>query len=251
MRYSETIREMNLLTSKGEEFNSTDYLYISLFIGAINKIEHRYLKRTNPFSNGIVEEVVEREYSSELKTKVFTMFLENYPESNPFGLLCDHEGSKTFSTKAWDVLCTEDRYPDIIIHKGDSPKDGIQELVCEVKRLSQIRADNMLLDLNKLITISGTKIWGGYGYRIPVFLVSNGTKLQLIEKCKKFKNKKCEIIDLLSEKTNKIKKMTFAEYATLHQERLKNILCISHPKEGKVEICTVFDVVKSKIIKDK
>ena len=159
MRYSETIKRMNLLTSKGEELNTIDYLYIDHFISAIKRIQQRYLKRPNPFSDGIAEEVVEREYSSELKTQVYSMFQENNPESNPLGLLCDHEGSKTYSTKAWDVLCTEDRYPDIIIHKGDSPKDGIQELVCEIKRLSQLGADNMLLDLNKLITISGIEIW--------------------------------------------------------------------------------------------
>lgn len=247
MRYSETIKKMNLLTSKGEELNTTDYLYIDYFISAIKRIQQRYLKRPNPFSDGIAEEVVEREYSSELKTLVYSMFLENYPEYNPLGLLCDHEGSKTFSTKAWDVLCTEDRYPDIIIHKGDSPKDGIQELVCEIKRLSQLGADNMLLDLNKLLTISGTEIWEGYGYRIPVFLASNGTKSQLFEKCGNFRNNKHIIIDLLSDENTK-EEMTFSEFVTKHQERLKNILCICHSEEDKVEVCTIYDVVKSQII---
>ena len=247
MRYSETIKKMNLLTSKGEELNTTDYLYIDHFISAIKRIQQRYLKRPNPFSGGIAEEVVEREYSSELKTLVYSMFQENNPESNPLGLLCDHEGSKTYSTKAWDVLCTEDRYPDIIIHKGDSPKDGIQELVCEIKRLSQLGADNMLLDLNKLLTISGTEIWEGHGYRIPVFLVSNGAKSQLFEKCGNFRNNKHVIVDLLSDENTK-EEMTFAEYVTKHQERLKNILCICHSEEGKVEVCTVYDVAKSKIM---
>ena len=246
MRYSETIKKMNLLISKGEELNTTDYLYIDNFISAIKRIQQRYLKRPNPFSDGIVEEVVEREYSSELKTQVYSMFQENYPESNPLGLLCDHEGSKTFSAKTWDVLCIEDRYPDIIIHNGDSPMDGIQELVCEIKRLSQLGADNMLLDLNKLMTISGTEIWEGHGYRIPVFLVSNGTKSQLFEKCGNFKNNKHVIIDLLSENTNE--EMTFAEYVTKHQERLNNFLCICHSSEGKVETCSVYDVVKSRIM---
>ena len=246
MRYSETIKKMNLLTSKGEELNTADYLYIDHFINAIKRIQQRYLKRPNPFSDGIVEEVVEREYSSELKTLVYSVFQENNPESNPLGLLCDHEGSKTYSTKAWDVLCTEDRYPDIIIHKGDSPKDGIQELVCEIKRLSQLGADNMLLDLNKLITISGIEIWEGHGYRIPVFLVSNGTQSHLFEKCGNFKNNKHVIIDLLSDNNTK-EEVTFAEFVTKHQERLKNILCFCHIEEGKVEVCTVYDVVKSKI----
>ena len=111
--------------------------------------------------------------------------------------------------------------------------------------MSNLGSKEMLLDLNKLITISGSEIWDGYGYRIPVFLVSNSTKAQLEKKIKSFGNSKYMVYDLLYGKNNK--EMTFSEYVTENQERLKNIICFCHQKEGIVEMCTVFDIVKTKI----
>ena len=139
-------------------------------------------------SNGEEVEVVERDYSSELKTQVCMYFNEDSPNSNPLGLDCDHEGSKTFFTKSWNIICSDDKYPDIIIHKGDLLEKGVQEIVCEIKRMSQLGSKEMLMDLNKLITTSGSEIWNGYGYRIPVYLVSNGTKDQLEKKIKSFRH---------------------------------------------------------------
>lgn len=169
----------------------------------------------------------------------------NCPNSNLLGLYCDHEGSKTFFTEAWNILCCDDKYPDIIIHKGDLPEGGVQEIVCEIKRMSKLGSKEMLLDLNKLITISGCEIWKGYGYRIPVFLVSNGTKEQLEKKIKNYRNSKYTVYDLLHGKDNK--EITFSEYVTENKERLKNILCLCHSAENVVETTTIYDVAQSKI----
>lgn len=245
MAYIDEIREMNLETSKGERFNENDLFYINALHTAINNIRQRYLKRITPLSNGEEVEVVERDYSSELKTQVCMCLIKDFPNSNPLGLDCDHEGSKTFFTEAWNIIYGDDKYPDIIIHKGDLPERGIQEIVCEIKRLSQLGSKEMLMDLNKLITISGCEIWKGYGYRIPVFIISNGTKDQLEKKIKSFGHSKYTVFDLLLGKNNK--EMTFPEYVTENQARLKNILCLCHSAEKVVETTTIYDVVQSKI----
>lgn len=247
MAYIDEIRKMNLETSKGERFNENDLIYINALYTAINNIEQRYLKRITPLSNGKEVEVIEREYSSELKTQTYTVFRDD--DSNPLCLYCDHEGSKTFFCKPWDSLCSDDKYPDIIIHKGDLPESGIQEIVCEIKRLSQLGSEKMLVDLNKLTTISGREIWEGHGYRIPIFIVSNGTKAQLEDRIKNFKNVKYTIHDLLLGKRNR--RMSFKEYVTENQERLKNVICLCHSVEAIVETCTVYDVVRSKIGREK
>lgn len=246
MAHVDELKKMVLKTSIGERFNDNDLIYINALYTAINNIEQRYLKRITPLSNGEEVEVAERDYSSELKTQVYTILGDDYPKSNPLCLYCDHEGSKTFFSKPWDTLCSDDKYPDIIIHKGDLPESGIQEIVCEIKRLSQLGSKEMLIDLNKLITISGSEIWEGKGYRIPVFIVSNGTKEQLENKIKNFKNVKYMIRDLLYGKHNR--EMSFMEYVTNNQERLKNMLCFCHSAEAVVEKCTVYDVVQPLII---
>ena len=246
MTFIDEINKMNLETAKGERFNDDDLFYIDTLFTAINNIKQRYLKRITLLSNGEEVEVVERAYSSELKVQIYTCFNDKFPNSNPLGLYCDHEGSKTFYTKLWDTLFGDDKYPDIIIHKSDLPENGIQEIVCEIKRFSRLGAVEMLIDINKLIAISGCEIWNGYGYRIPVFLVSNSTRAQLEKKIRRFGNSKYTISDLLYGKNNK--EMTFFEYVTENQERLKNILCFCHSEEGKVEYCSVFEVVKSQII---
>lgn len=247
MAYVDEIKAMNLETSKGDRFNDDDLFYIDTFFTAVKNIKQRYLKRITPLSNGEMVEVVETDYSSELKTQVCFIFNENCPNSNPLDLYCDHEGSKTFFTEAWNILCGNDKYPDIIIHKGDLPEEGIQEIVCEIKRMSKLGSKEMLLDLNKLITISGCEIWNGNGYRIPIFLVSNSTKAQLKKKIESFGNSKYIVFDLLYGKNNK--EMSFSEYVTENQERLKNILCLCHSAKNVVETSTVYDVVQSNIIR--
>jgi hypothetical protein len=42
--------------------------------------------------------------------------------------------------------------------------------------------------------------------------------------------------------------MTFSEFVTTYQEQLKNIICFSHSEEGIVELSTVYELVKSKIM---
>ena len=109
MAFVDVIKAMNLETSKGETFNDDDLFYIGTLFTAVKNIKQRYLKRVTPLSKGEEVEVVETDYSSELKTQVCLKFKDDYPNSNPLDLYCDHEGSKTFFTKAWNMLCGKEK----------------------------------------------------------------------------------------------------------------------------------------------
>ena len=202
-----------------------------------------YLKKTDPYKK-TVRETMERNYCSQIRVLVSGIFRDNYPSNNPLKLYCESEDSKTFYIRAFDKLHGKEKEPDLYIHKGEDPVNGIQELICEVKRLSRLTPKNMIGDLNKLISYTCREIWEGHGFKISIFIVNNGSKEQLKEKVKGFKNNKYPVENLFSDESIN---MTFSEFVTTYQERLKNIICFCHSEEGEVEFSTVYDVVKSKI----
>lgn len=246
MSHIDEIKKLGIRTIHGETLTNNDLLYIDKLYCAMEKLKENSLKHCTPQSPYIPIEVVERSYSSKLSTETEILLRTDYPNNNPLGLTCEVEESKTFCKQCFEALSGKSKYPDLYIHKGEMPKNGVQEIICEVKRLSQLSAENMLIDINKLMSYSGSKIWEGYGYKVSAFIVENGTLIQLKNKIKYFKNTTYSIEDLLSETTNST---NFKDFVTINQNRLKNILCFCHSAEGSVELTTIYDVVKYKILR--
>jgi len=246
MSHIEDIRKLGVKTIHGEDLTDVDLLYIDRLYCAMEELKGNSLKHCTPRSPYIPVEVVERSYSSKLSTETEILMRTDYPNNNPFGLTCEVEETKTFCMRCFETLSGKSKYPDLYIHKGELPKNGIQELICEVKRLSQLSAQNMIMDMNKLLSYSGSEIWEGHGYKVSVFIVNNGTLIQLKNKIKCFKNSTYCIENLLCDTTINT---NFTDFVTDNQDRLKNVLCFCHSAEGIVELATLYDVVKSKIQK--
>ncbi len=246
MSHIEEIKDLGIKTIHGEDLTDNDLLYIDRLYCAMEKLKEDSLIHCTPLSPDIPVEVVERSYSSKLSTETEILLRTDYPSSNPLGLTCEVEESKTFCKQCFEALSGKSKYPDLYIHKGEVPQKGIQEIICEVKRLSQLSAQNMIKDMNKLMSYSGSEVWECNGYKISAFIVNNGTLNQLKRKIKYFKNTRYSIEDLLSDATINT---NFKDFVTINQDRLKNILCFCHSAEGSVELTTIYDVVKFKIQK--
>ena len=244
MKHIEEIREKNIKTVSDESLNEVDLLYIDKLFEALVDMQGKYLKKQDPLTK-MIRETKERNYSSQIRVQLNEKLKEDYPKNNPLGLYCESEDSKTFYIKAFDKLHGKEKEPDIYIHSGEDPVKGIQELICEVKRLSRLTPENMMGDLNKLISYSCREIWEGHGFKIAVFIVNNGSEMKLKEKVNGFMNNYYPVENLLSEGSAN---MSFQSFVNHHQERLKNILCFCHSEEGIVELSTVYEIVKSKIM---
>lgn len=244
MAHIEEIKKKNIRTIYDESLNDVDLLYIDILYEALEEMQGKYLKKQDPY-NKMIRETKERNYSSQIRVLVNEKLKEEYPLSNPLGLDCESEDSKTFYIRAFDKLYGKEKEPDLYIHTGEDPVTGIQELICEVKRLSRLTPENMMDDLNKLISYSCREIWEGHGFKIAVFIVNNGNKKQLIEKVNGFMDSIYPVENLLSERSIN---MSFQSFVSHHQDRLKDILCFCHSEEGRVELSTVYEIVKFKII---
>ncbi len=218
------IEAKSFKTISGEDFNSEDLLYIDKLYEALEEMKGNFLNKIDPLTKQ-KREAKERNYSSHLCGLVGAKLRENIPHSNPLDLNCESEDSKTFYIKAFEGLHGKEKEPDLYIHKGENPVEGIQELICEVKRLSMLTPENLMGDLNKLISYSSLEIWEGHGFKIAVFIVNNGNKKQLKNKIDGFMHNNYPIENLLTEG---VTNMTLSEFVTTYQKHLKNILCFCH-----------------------
>ena len=241
MAHIEEIKNLGIRMFDNHEINENDILYIDVFYSALENVEHRYIADETPSANAD-NEVIETSYTSRLITKINELF--GNPSNNPYRLDCagpEKKGLFSVGDNANMII----KHPDIVIHKGDNPLSGFQELICEIKRLSNLGPNEMIYDLNKLIKYSCQYNWDN-PYRIAIFLVYCSTKAQLENRVSGYRNGTYLVEKLLHDDTEE--QMTFSEFVTTHQERLKNILCFCHSEERAVELSTVYEIVRSKII---
>ena len=241
MTHYHEIEELRVKVSNGTIPKGNELLYLDHLYCGIETVVQNDITRITPKSPKIPTEVVEKSYAYALVAKVNEMINKN----NPKGLLCTPEDQKSCYLQSIEDSNEPDKYPDVLIHKGCLPEQGIQEVVCEVKRFTQLSAKNMLVDLNKLITYSSLEIWKGHGYNFSVFIVTNATQKELEKKVGRFWNYPCTFKDLL--KNDEKRELVFSKFVIENLEKLKNIICFCHKKEGKVEMCTVYDILKPKL----
>ena len=237
----EDIRSLGIVTSNGQLIDDNDVLYIDVFYSALENVEHRYIIDETPSANA-ENEVIETSYTSRVIIKINELFGNH--ANNPYGLDCvgpEKKGLYSVGDSANMII----KHPDIVIHNGDDPSTGIQEIICEIKRLSNLGPSDMIYDLNKLIKYSSQNNWGN-PYRVAIFLVYCSTKGQLKTIVSGYRNGTYFVEKLLPDDTEEL--MTFSAFVTTYQEQLKNILCFCHSEEGIVELSTVYEIVKSKII---
>ena len=100
--------------------------------------------------------------------------------TKPEGLVVNAEVTKTvtnvFEAKALEIFGEEKHrfYPDIVLHSGQH-NSGQQEIICEVKTLSNLNKDSLAKDLRKLIAYT-TK--GGciiHEFKTGLFILVNGS----------------------------------------------------------------------------
>ena len=241
MSHIEEIKRLGIRAFDNQEIDINDILYIDVFYSALENVEHRFIVDETPSANA-ENEVIETSYTSRLVTKINELF--GIHANNPYGLDCvgpEKKGLFSVGDEANMII----KHPDIVIHKGDKPSTGTQEIICEIKRLSNLGPSDMIYDLNKLIKYSNQRNWGN-PYRVAIFLVYCGTKFQLENIVSGYRNGTYSVEKLLYDDTEE--KMTFSAFVTTYQEQLKNILCFCHSEERIVELSTVYEIVKSKIM---
>ncbi|MBO7539864.1 MAG: hypothetical protein J6T44_11335 [Prevotella sp.] len=241
MAHIDEIYNLGIRTFDNHVIDKNDILYIDVFYTALENVEHRYIIDETPSANAN-NEVIETSYTSRLVTKINILF-ENHA-NNPYGLDCVgpvKKGSFSQGDEANMVI----KHPDIVIHKGDYPLTGIQEIMCEIKRSSNLGPSEMIYDLNKLMKFSSQCNWNN-PYRVAIFLIYCSTKAQLEGIVSGYRNGTYLVEKLLHDDTEE--QMTFSTFVTTYQEQLKNIICFCHSEEGTVELSTVYEIVKSKII---
>lgn len=242
MTHFEEIRLKGFTSGDGSKLNDNDYIYIDALYQAMEMVEQRYLVDNSPSANA-ENEVIESSYNSRLVSKM-NLFLNENPNYNPYGLDCvgpEKKGIYRMNEESQMNI----KYPDIVLHKGNSPLDGFQEIVCEIKRKSHLGSEEMICDLNKLLYFISSITWGN-PYRVGAFIVYNCTKAQLESKVKGFHDGPITIESLIIGEENRI--MSFSKFVSLYQEGLKNLLCFCHSDENRVELCRVYDIIQSKII---
>lgn len=241
MAHIEEIKRFGIRTFDNQEIDENDILYIDVFYSALENVEHRYIVDETPSANAD-NEVIETSYTSRVIIKINELF--GTPANNPYGLDCVgpvKKGSFSPGDEANMVI----KHPDIVIHKGDHPSNGLQEIMCEIKRPSNLGPSEIIYDLNKLIKYSNQSNWGN-PYRIAIFLVYCCTKAQLQDIVAGYRNGTYVVEQLLHDDTEE--QMNFSEFVTIYQEQLKNIICFCHSEERRVELSTVYEMVRSKII---
>lgn len=241
MKHYHEIDKLNIQLSNGAIPKDYELLYIDRLYCGLEAVEQNDITRISPESPIIPIEVIETTYAAALVAKVNQMI----SNENPLNLRCTPEDKKKMYLESIEDSHEPDKYPDLLIHMGDLPEQGIQEVVCEIKRFTMLSAKNMVVDLNKLITYSSSQIWNGHGYRFSVFIVTNTSQKELEKKVRRFWNYSCSVKNLL--KNNNKRELAFGKYVTENMEKLKNIICFCHHKEGEIDMCTVFDLVRNKI----
>jgi len=242
MDHKNEIRALEIRTAINDLINDIDILYINVFYTGLEMVEKRYLIDETPTAN-LQTEVIETSYTSRLISKINILF-EN-AQNNPYGLDCAGPEKKGLYSSGDDKNAII-KHPDIVIHKGSNPQTGQQEIICEIKRITNLGASEMIYDLNKLINYTDSENWGK-PYRIAIFLVYNCNIKQLKEKVERYRNVTCKI-EKLNFNSEFVQQMSFSEFVTVHQERLRNILCFCHVDEKVVEVCTMFDIMGSQLI---
>ena len=240
MSHIEEIRAMGITTSNGCNLEDHDITYIDDLYCAMEMVEHRFLVDETPSANAN-NEVIETSYTSRLVSKINVLFENSC--NNPNGLDCvgpEKKGIYDIGKESQMII----KHPDIVIHKGNSPLDGIQEIVCEIKRYSPLGPEDMLYDLNKLLCYTSRNLWGN-PYKVGAFIVTNSTKDQLKKKVEGYRKDFFMIESFVIKEEQH--KMSFSEFVTTYQERLKNNLCFCHSGEGKVEHCSIYEIIQSKI----
>lgn len=234
------IKNLKIKRSDNQEIDKNDILYIDVFYSAIINVERRYIVDETPSANKD-NEVIETSYTSRLITKINELLVKS--KNNPLRLDCAGPEKKGLYPLG-NEMYMKIKHPDIVIHKGGEPSAGFQEIICEIKRRSNLEPSKMIYDLNKLINFSSQYNWGN-PYRIAIFLVYCCTKSQLENIVSGYRNKTYFVENLLYDETEE--QMTFSSFVTTYQEQLKNILCFCHSEEGIVELSTVYEIVKSQI----
>ena len=240
MSHIEEIKAMGITTSDGRNLEDNDITYIDDLYCAMEMVEHRFLVDETPSANSN-SEVIESSYTSRLVSKINILFENSC--NNPYGLDCvgpEKKGIYDIGQESQMII----KHPDIVIHKGNKPLNGIQEIVCEIKRYSPLGPEDMLNDLNKLLRYTSRNIWGN-PYKVGAFIVMNSTKDQLKKRVEGYRKDFFQIESLVINEEQHI--MSFSEYVTTHQGRLKNTLCFCHSEEGKVEHCSIYEIIQSKI----
>ena len=240
MLHLEDIKAMGITTSDGSDLEDNDITYIDDLYCAMEMVEHRFLVDETPSANAD-SEVIESSYTSRLVSKINILFENSY--NNPYGLDCvgpEKKGIYDIGQESQMII----KHPDIVIHKGNKPLDGIQEIVCEIKRYSPLSPESMINDLNKLLRYTSRNIWGN-PYKDGAFIVINSTKDQLKNKVDGYRKDFFPIESLVTNEEQHI--TSFSEFVTTYQERLKNALCFCHSGEGKVDYCSIYDIIQSKI----
>lgn len=240
MVHIKEIRAMRITTSEGSNLDDNDIKYIDVLYRALENVEQRFLVDNSPSANA-GNEVIESSYTSRLVSKINILFEDC--RNNPYDLDCvgpEKKGIYDVGKESHMII----KHPDIVIHKGEKPLEGIQEIVCEIKRLSMLGPEEMLYDLNKLLCYTRRETWGN-PYRVGVFIVENATKNQFINKVKGYRKGSITIENLIIDKKEHI--MTFTEFVQSNQKRLRNILCFCHSSEKVVELCSIYDIIQSKL----
>lgn len=240
MKHLDEIKKLGIRTFDNLEIESVDYKYIDVFYTGIESVEHRFLVDNTPSANK-EGEVIETSYTSRLVSKINLLF--EAPDNNPCGLDCvgpEKKGLYKIGEEENMIV----KHPDIVVHKGENPLEGYQEIVCEIKNLSYLGASEMIYDLNKLISYCSPSNWGN-PYRIAIFLVYNCTKERLIKHVSGYRNQFYFIENLLSSEESQV--LNFSEFVNTHRNQLNNILCFCHSQEGYAELCTMYEIVESKI----
>lgn len=241
MSHIEEIKAMGVTTSDDRNLEDHDITYIDVLYSAMEMVEQRFLVDETPSANAN-SEVIESSYTSRIVSKINILFENSC--NNPYGLDCvgpEKKGIYDIGQESQMII----KHPDIVIHKGNKPLNGIQEIVCEIKRYSPLGPEDMLNDLNKLLRYTSRNIWGN-PYKVGVFIVTNSTKDQLKNKVKGYRKDYISIESLVINEEQKI--VSFSDFVTANQERLKNILCFCHSGEGKVEHCSIYEIIQSKIM---
>ena len=241
MAHIDEISNLGIRKLGNQEIDGNDILYIDVFYTALENVEHRYIIDETPSANAD-NEVIETSYTSRLVTKINELFGNH--ANNPYGLDCAGPEKKGLYSVGDEANMIK-KHPDIVIHKGDNPLTGVQEIICEIKRLSNLGPSEMIYDLNKLIKYCSQNNWDN-PYCVAIFLVYCGTKFQLENIVSGYRNGNYLVEKLLHDDTEE--QMTFSAFVTTYQEQLKNILCFCHSEEGIVELSTIYEIVKSKIM---
>lgn len=136
---------------------------LCLFFNALNNVQRRYvvyslIGRTNEEE----KKHCERVFAYEL----YRRWANLLNDINDNEYILNGEISKDLSKFDSSIIEEKDKYPDLVLHKGQNRDDG-NKIVCEIKKASNTSLAELKKDLYKLDVF--TK--GGHAYNLGILLI--------------------------------------------------------------------------------